>query len=83
MLAAARAELASGDSGAGPNGASTKPPKKRVRNFTADDRAAHRIFEKKRRELFRERLNVSHLLYFLSIPRLTFCCRTWRKNYQR
>jgi hypothetical protein len=58
MLAAARAELASGDSGAGPNGASTKPPKKRVRNFTADDRAAHRIFEKKRRELFRERLNV-------------------------
>ncbi|KAF5626180.1 isoflavone reductase like P3 [Fusarium sp. NRRL 52700] len=57
MLAAARAELASGDSGAGPNGASTKPPKKRVRNFTADDRAAHRIFEKKRRELFRERLN--------------------------
>lgn len=56
MLAAARAELASGDSGAGPNGASTKPPKKRVRNFTADDRAAHRIFEKKRRELFRERL---------------------------
>lgn len=57
MLAAARAELASGDSAAGPNGASTKPPKKRVRNFTADDRAAHRIFEKKRRELFRERLN--------------------------
>ncbi|KAF5538993.1 isoflavone reductase like P3 [Fusarium phyllophilum] len=57
MLAAARAELASGDSGAGPNGASTKPPKKRVRNFTADDRAAHRVFEKRRRELFRERLN--------------------------
>ncbi|KAF4959104.1 hypothetical protein FGADI_1982 [Fusarium gaditjirri] len=57
MLAAARAELASGDSAAGPNGASTKTPKKRIRNFTADDRAAHRIFEKKRRELFRERLN--------------------------
>ncbi|KAJ4256821.1 hypothetical protein NW762_008917 [Fusarium torreyae] len=57
MLAAARAELASGQSDAA-KGASTKPPhKKRIRNFTADDRAAHRIFEKKRRELFRERLN--------------------------
>ncbi|KAF9772212.1 hypothetical protein IL306_010098 [Fusarium sp. DS 682] len=61
MLAAARAELASGDSGAGTKVASTKPHKKRIRNFTADDRAAHRIFEKKRRELFRERLNVSHI----------------------
>ncbi|TEA20584.1 hypothetical protein C8034_v008563 [Colletotrichum sidae] len=47
----------------GPN--STAPPeanpvkklnKKRVRNFTADDRAAHRIFEKGRREAFKERL---------------------------
>ncbi|KAF4336268.1 isoflavone reductase like P3 [Fusarium beomiforme] len=57
MLAAARAELASGDSGAGTNDAATKPHKKRIRNFTADDRAAHRLFEKKRRELFRERLN--------------------------
>ncbi|KAF6822486.1 hypothetical protein CPLU01_11984 [Colletotrichum plurivorum] len=33
-----------------------KPTKKRVRNFTADDRAAHRIFEKGRREAFKERL---------------------------
>ncbi|KAL0936992.1 uncharacterized protein CTRU02_209208 [Colletotrichum truncatum] len=33
-----------------------KPPKKRIRNFTADDRAAHRIFEKGRREAFKERL---------------------------
>ncbi|KAF4962943.1 hypothetical protein FSARC_8999 [Fusarium sarcochroum] len=57
MLAAARAELASGQSDAATKDASTKPPKKRIRNFTADDRAAHRIFEKKRRELFRERLN--------------------------
>ncbi|KAF4457906.1 Isoflavone reductase like protein P3 [Fusarium austroafricanum] len=57
MLAAARAELASGESGAGADGAAAKPHKKRIRNFTADDRAAHRIFEKKRRELFRERLN--------------------------
>ncbi|KAF4850345.1 hypothetical protein CGCSCA4_v003741 [Colletotrichum siamense] len=35
---------------------SKKAPKKRVRNFTADDRAAHRIFEKGRREAFKERL---------------------------
>ena len=32
--------------------------KKRVRNFTADDRAAHREFEKGRRKAFRERLTV-------------------------
>lgn len=37
---------------------SKKAPKKRVRNFTADDRAAHRIFEKGRREAFKERLIV-------------------------
>ncbi|KAG7104788.1 hypothetical protein HYQ44_016100 [Verticillium longisporum] len=30
--------------------------KKRVRNFTADDRATHRIFEKNRREAFKGRL---------------------------
>ncbi|EGY23088.1 uncharacterized protein VDAG_04526 [Verticillium dahliae VdLs.17] len=30
--------------------------KKRVRNFTADDRATHRIFEKNRREAFKSRL---------------------------
>ncbi|KXH41099.1 hypothetical protein CSIM01_03305 [Colletotrichum simmondsii] len=33
-----------------------KPTKKRVRNFSADDRAAHRIFERGRREAFKERL---------------------------
>jgi hypothetical protein len=33
--------------------------KKRVRNFTEDDRAAHRIFEKSRREAFKEALTVS------------------------
>ncbi|EEY18870.1 predicted protein [Verticillium alfalfae VaMs.102] len=32
--------------------------KKRVRNFTADDRATHRIFEKNRREAFKGRLTV-------------------------
>ncbi|KAI0386776.1 hypothetical protein F5Y04DRAFT_71562 [Hypomontagnella monticulosa] len=30
--------------------------RKRVRNFTPDDRAAHRVFEKSRREAFREKL---------------------------
>ncbi|KAI0007422.1 hypothetical protein F4779DRAFT_619583 [Xylariaceae sp. FL0662B] len=35
-----------------------RPRKKRVRNFTADDRAAHRVFEKSRREAFKERLTV-------------------------
>ena len=35
-----------------------KHNKKRVRNFTADDRAAHRIFEKGRREAFKESLMV-------------------------
>ncbi|EXF75622.1 hypothetical protein CFIO01_10384 [Colletotrichum fioriniae PJ7] len=33
-----------------------KSTKKRVRNFSADDRAAHRIFERGRREAFKERL---------------------------
>lgn len=32
--------------------------KKRVRHFTEDDRAAHRAFEKERREAFRDRLLV-------------------------
>ncbi|KAI0536456.1 hypothetical protein GGR58DRAFT_503278 [Xylaria digitata] len=37
--------------------------KKRVRNFTEDDRAAHRIFEKSRREAFKEALtNLASLL---------------------
>ncbi|KAL7782023.1 hypothetical protein V8C37DRAFT_398057 [Trichoderma ceciliae] len=30
--------------------------KKRIRNWTADDRAAHRVFERSRREAFKERL---------------------------
>ncbi|KZL80870.1 hypothetical protein CI238_01912, partial [Colletotrichum incanum] len=33
-----------------------KATKKRVRNFSSEDRAAHRIFEKGRREAFKERL---------------------------
>lgn len=33
--------------------------KKRVRNWTAEDRALHREFEKSRREAFSERLTVS------------------------
>lgn len=32
--------------------------KKRVRNWTASDRARHRVFEKGRREAFNERLMV-------------------------
>ncbi|KAI0470716.1 hypothetical protein GGR56DRAFT_660216, partial [Xylariaceae sp. FL0804] len=37
--------------------------KKRIRNFTADDRAAHRVFEKSRREAFKEALtNLASLL---------------------
>jgi len=35
--------------------------RKRVRNFTADDRAAHRVFERSRREAFKHRLIVSLL----------------------
>ncbi|KAK4076617.1 uncharacterized protein Triagg1_4220 [Trichoderma aggressivum f. europaeum] len=33
--------------------------KKRIRNWTADDRAAHRVFERSRREAFKERLTAS------------------------
>ncbi|KAI8623155.1 hypothetical protein F5Y19DRAFT_481993 [Xylariaceae sp. FL1651] len=41
--------------------------KKRVRNFTEDDRAAHRIFEKSRREAFKEALtNLASLLPVLA-----------------
>lgn len=32
--------------------------RKRVRHFTSDDRAAHRVFERSRREAFREQLIV-------------------------
>ncbi|KAI1407131.1 hypothetical protein F5Y13DRAFT_134715 [Hypoxylon sp. FL1857] len=37
-------------------GAQSIGKKKRIRNFTPDDRAAHRVFEKSRREAFREKL---------------------------
>jgi hypothetical protein len=37
---------------------SQKPKKKRIRNWTAQDRAVHRDFEKSRREAFSERLAV-------------------------
>jgi len=36
-----------------------KQKKKRIRNWTAADRAVHRDFEKARREAFSERLAVS------------------------
>lgn len=43
-----------------------RPKKKRTRNWTAEDRAVHRVFEKSRREAFSERLTVGqsnhHLL---------------------
>ena len=45
--------------------------KKRVRNFTEDDRAAHRIFEKSRREAFKEALSVSLPLIMLASCLLT------------
>ncbi|KAF4970367.1 hypothetical protein FZEAL_10059 [Fusarium zealandicum] len=38
-------------------GGPRKSGKKRVRKFTSDDRAAHRLFEKARREAFKEKLN--------------------------
>ena len=42
-----------------PHPASRPAQKKRIRNFSADDRAAHAEFEKSRREAFREQLTVS------------------------
>ncbi|KAI1118523.1 hypothetical protein F5Y14DRAFT_217453 [Nemania sp. NC0429] len=49
--------------GAGPAGAARRVKKKRVRVFTENDRAAHRIFEKSRREAFKEALtNLASLL---------------------
>lgn len=33
--------------------------KKRIRHWTAEERAAHRVFERSRREAFKERLLVS------------------------
>jgi hypothetical protein len=43
----------------GPSGPQ-KRRKKRIRNWTAEDRAVHREFEKSRREAFSERLAVGH-----------------------
>ncbi|GJC84675.1 hypothetical protein ColLi_07513 [Colletotrichum liriopes] len=42
-----------------------KSTKKRVRNFSSEDRAAHRIFEKGRREAFKERLTVGQCRIFI------------------
>ncbi|KAJ5239289.1 hypothetical protein N7468_003908 [Penicillium chermesinum] len=42
-----------------------KPKKKRIRNWTAEDRAVHREFEKSRREAFSERL--MHIIVDASI----------------
>lgn len=39
---------------------SQRPKRKRIRNWTAEDRAVHREFEKSRREAFSERLTVGH-----------------------
>lgn len=43
---------------ASPSPGPHKTKKKRVRNWTAEDRAVHREFEKSRREAFTERLMV-------------------------
>ncbi|KAI1812638.1 hypothetical protein GGS20DRAFT_523035 [Poronia punctata] len=52
-----------GPVGATPPNQNRRVKKKRVRNFTEDDRAAHRIFEKSRREAFKEALtNLASLL---------------------
>lgn len=42
--------------------------KKRVRNWSADDRAAHRAFERSRREAFKERLVVRPTLKLCMPP---------------
>jgi hypothetical protein len=42
--------------GNGKADAAPKKPRKRVRHFTSHDRAAHRVFERARREAFREKL---------------------------
>lgn len=49
-----------------------KTKKKRIRNWTAEDRALHREFEKSRREAFSESLMVSRSdLHYPEIGRLT------------
>ncbi|KAI8950025.1 hypothetical protein F4801DRAFT_579802 [Xylaria longipes] len=55
--------LAQNPIGVGATANTRRVKKKRVRNFTEDDRAAHRIFEKSRREAFKEALtNLASLL---------------------
>ncbi|KAI0439331.1 hypothetical protein F4803DRAFT_554186 [Xylaria telfairii] len=55
--------LARNPIGVGASASTRRVKKKRVRNFTEDDRAAHRIFEKSRREAFKEALtNLASLL---------------------
>ncbi|KAI0427642.1 hypothetical protein F5Y09DRAFT_344444 [Xylaria sp. FL1042] len=55
--------LAKNAVGVGATATARRVKKKRVRNFTEDDRAAHRIFEKSRREAFKEALtNLASLL---------------------
>lgn len=46
-----------------------RPKKKRIRNWTAEDRAIHREFEKSRREAFGERLMVGRSLDIASCLR--------------
>lgn len=40
--------------------------RKRVRNWTAEDRARHRVFERSRREAFNERLNVRPIFRYIA-----------------
>lgn len=49
-----------------------KKTKKRVRNFTPADRAAHRVFEKSRREAFNDQLMVSIYIYSGAYVSLVF-----------
>ncbi|KAI1751329.1 hypothetical protein F4782DRAFT_191076 [Xylaria castorea] len=61
--------LAGNPIGVGTTANTRRVKKKRVRNFTEDDRAAHRIFEKSRREAFKEALIVSiRLLHLRLLP---------------
>lgn len=46
--------------GDGGDGSAQRERKKRVRNWTAQDRAKHRVFEKGRREAFNNSLMVHH-----------------------
>lgn len=47
------------NAGNGDGATAQKKTRKRVRHFTSNDRAAHRVFERARREAFREKLIVS------------------------